>query len=68
MNTQKETVSIAGLDKAEVLAALYNASIPLGLGKLQYNPRPMEPVEAAALLAQSRDCRTAQIAPTHPIF
>jgi hypothetical protein len=34
-------VSIKGLDKAAVLAALYNASRPQGMGFLQYNPEDM---------------------------
>ncbi len=31
-------INIKGLSKAKVLAALYNASKPLGLGILQYDP------------------------------
>lgn len=34
-------ISIAGLDKAAVLAALYNAAKPLGLGWMHYDPTPM---------------------------
>lgn len=34
-------ISIAGLNKGAVLAALYNASKPLGVSYLQYTPRPM---------------------------
>lgn len=34
-------ISLKGLDKAAVLAALYNASKPQGLGFLHYNPEPM---------------------------
>ncbi len=34
MNEQ-EQVDISGMDKAEVLAALYNASAPVGMGHLQ---------------------------------
>jgi hypothetical protein len=44
------TVNISKLDKADVLAALYNASIPLGLGILHYNPKPMTHGEAETLL------------------
>lgn len=44
------TVSIVGLDRAEVLAALYNASRPQGLGFLHYTPTPMTRDEAASLL------------------
>lgn len=31
-------VSIAGLDKAELFAALYNHAQPLGMGFMQYDP------------------------------
>lgn len=44
------TVSIAGLDKADVLAALYNASRPQGLGFMQYDPAPMTREGAASIL------------------
>ena len=43
-------VSIEGLDKAAVLAALYNASAPLGMGFLQYKPEPMTVDAANAVL------------------
>ncbi len=43
-------ISIKGLNKAKVLAALYNASKPLGLGILQYDPKDMSEKEAAELL------------------
>jgi hypothetical protein len=43
-------VSIKGLDKADVLAALYNASKPQGMGILHYDPKPMTRAEAADLL------------------
>lgn len=46
------TISLDGLDKAEVLAALYNASRPLGIGFLSYSPEPMTRDEAAELLSQ----------------
>ena len=45
-------ISLEGLDKAEVLAALYNASTPQGMGFLQYDPVPMDKDEAASLLAE----------------
>ncbi len=38
--------------KAAVLAALYNNSKPLGMGILQYDPRPMTEAEAETLLSQ----------------
>lgn len=44
------TISLKGLDKAEVLAALYNASKPQGMGFIQYDPKPMTREEAAGLL------------------
>lgn len=43
-------INIKGLNKAKVLAALYNASKPLGLGFLQYVPGAMSENEAAELL------------------
>lgn len=46
-------VSISGLDRADVLAALYNASKPQGLGILHFESHPMTRDEAASLLSQS---------------
>lgn len=45
-------ISIAGMDKAAVLAALYNAAKPLGLGWLHYDPTPMT-IETARKLLKS---------------
>ncbi len=45
-----EKISLQGLDKAEVLAALYNASHPQGMGFMQYDPKPMTKEEAKDLL------------------
>lgn len=45
-------MNIAGKSKAQILAALYNASKPLGMGILQFNPKPMTEDEAQALLDQ----------------
>lgn len=45
-----DQVSIEGLDRAAVLAALYNASRPQGMGFLQYDPKPMTVEEARQLL------------------
>src|SRR5438552_1479060 len=39
-------VSYKGLDEATVLARLYNAQAPLGLGMLQYSPEPMTKEQA----------------------
>ena len=43
-------IDLTGLDKAEVLAALYNASRPLGMGFIHYDPAPMGKEEAAEYL------------------
>ena len=48
-------VDIKGLDKAEVLAALYNHSKPQGLGFLQFDPKPMSIDEAEEILKQTTD-------------
>lgn len=45
-------INISGLSKAQVLAALYNASRPLGLGFLQFDPAPMSETEANQLLEE----------------
>ncbi len=50
MNT--EQIDISKLDKAEVLAALYNASKPQGMGFLHFDPTPMKTEEARELLKQ----------------
>ena len=43
-------INLEGLDRAEILAALYNASKPQGLGVLHYDPSPMTRDEAEELL------------------
>lgn len=43
-------VDITGLDPAEVLAALYNASKPMGKGFFNYDPKPMTVGEANQLM------------------
>lgn len=45
-------IDISTLDKADVLAALYNASHPQGLGFIHYNPVPMNRAEAEKLLKE----------------
>ena len=45
-------IDLHGLDKAKVLAALYNKSRPLGMGFLHYNPATMTRDEAAELLKE----------------
>ena len=46
-------IDISELSKAQVLAALYNNSQPLGLGFLHYEAEPMTETQAAELLKQS---------------
>jgi hypothetical protein len=48
-----DTISIRGLDHADVLAVLYNASRPQGMGFLQFNPKDMTKDEAASLLEKN---------------
>lgn len=43
-------VNITGLNKADVLATLYNASRPQGMGFLSYDPTPMARETAQAYL------------------
>lgn len=43
-------MNIKGIDKAEILKALYNASKPVGLGKLHYDKKDMTHDEAVSLL------------------
>lgn len=43
-------IDISGLDKADVLAALYNGSRPQGLGVLHFDPQPMTVKEARSLV------------------
>ena len=47
-----DKVSIRGLSKAAVLAALYNASHPQGLGFLHYDEKPMTEAEAAQTIKE----------------
>jgi hypothetical protein len=44
------TIDLVGLDKAAVLAALYNAAKPQGMGFLHYDPKPMSVEEARDIL------------------
>lgn len=46
-------IDIKGLNKADVLAALYNASRPLGMGFLHYDPKPMTGKEAETYAEQT---------------
>lgn len=47
MTTEQGTVNIAGIDKAALLAALYNGSRPIGMGHLRAEAAAMTPEEAA---------------------
>ncbi len=49
------SLSLSGLNKADVLAALYNASKPQGMGFLHFDPKPMTRQEAEGLLKQGTD-------------
>lgn len=48
-------IDITGLNKAEVLAALYNNSKPQGLGFLHYDPSDMTVEQAEEILKQTTD-------------
>ena len=48
-------INIAGLDKAELFAALYNHAKPLGMGFLHYDPTPLNKEEAEKLMARGDD-------------
>lgn len=48
-------VNIAGLDKAELFAALYNHAVPLGMGRLQYDPTPLTKEAAEKLMGLGDD-------------
>lgn len=47
-------INISCLDKAEVLAALYNNARPQGLGFLHYTPEDMSTQEAEELLDEQK--------------
>lgn len=46
----EQLIDISKLDKAKVLAALYNNSKPLGMGMLHYTPKDMMTSEAQEIL------------------
>jgi hypothetical protein len=48
---EKSVVDITGINKAKLLAGLYNQSHPMGMGFLHYDPKPMTEEEAAEILA-----------------
>jgi hypothetical protein len=45
-------IDVAGIKPAALLAALYNNSIPLGMGVLHYEPGRMSEEEAERLIAE----------------
>ena len=47
-----ESIDISGLDRADILAALYNNSRPQGLGFMHYDAKSMTAAEARALLVE----------------
>ena len=46
----EEKIDIKDLNKADVLAVLYNASKPLGMGFMEYDPTPMTREQAQELI------------------
>jgi len=48
-----EIISLTGLNKADVLAALYNASRPQMMGFMQYEAKPMTRAEAEQILKKA---------------
>ncbi len=44
------TVDTTGIDRAELLAALYDRAQPQGLGFMHFNPQPMTKGEAQELI------------------
>jgi hypothetical protein len=54
-------ISIKGIDKAELLAALVNGAMPLGLGVLHAGAAPMTKVEAQEWIDEGRTHDTVNI-------
>lgn len=50
-------INIAGIDKAELFAALYNHAKPLGMGMLHYDPTPLTKESAQELMGQGDDTK-----------
>lgn len=51
VEVEPDVIDISNKDKAEVLAALYNHSKPIGMGIVQYDPTPMT-VEVARMVLE----------------
>ena len=47
-------IDITGINKAEILAALYNNAKPIGMGFLHYTPEPMTIEAAENLLKENQ--------------
>lgn len=52
MTDKESLISIEGLNKADVLAALYNGARAQGAGFLRYTPEPMDSKQAAEILKE----------------
>lgn len=52
MLTKDNSIKLEESKKPKILAALYNASQPLGMGFLHYDPTPMTEEEAKELLKE----------------
>ena len=48
-------MDITGIDKAEILAALYNAARPLGLGVLHFTPEDMTVEDARTMISDYQE-------------
>ncbi len=46
------TINISGLNRGAVLAALYNASRPLGMGFLQFTPEDMTAADGERIVTE----------------
>lgn len=53
IKTMSDTIDIKGISKAAVLAALYNASKPLGMGMFNYRREDMSEAVAQRLIDES---------------
>lgn len=49
------TVDITGIDKASLLAALYNSASPMGMGMLHYDPNVMTREDALVIIEGGDD-------------
>ena len=45
-------IDISKMDKAAVLAALYNRARPLGMGRMHYTPEPMTVEQARKIMSE----------------